>query len=447
MLNSQFSSQLDSYPVSKPHLVVALSGGIDSMVLLRLASIYAKEKQLECIAVHVNHGLSQHAFDWEAACQAHCDVLSVPFYIERVQLVVSAQDSLEEVARKARYQVLEKYMQANSLLLTGQHQDDQVETFFLALKRGSGPAGLSSMPAFTALSSGYKCRPLLTVSRAEIEQYAQDNGLEWVEDESNQDTRFDRNFLRHEIVPNLVQRWSSFSSSVSRSAQLCAEQERLLSELLQPKLMAFQNTYQGISISQLESESELARNMLLRLWLKQFSIPLPSQIQLQILWNEVAKAKEDANPQLDLGAIQLRRFQDNLYCLPQYQDLSAWKKDLSDVLDLPDELGRLIFSTEVEEGGSNNKADDSSLLLRAPNQDEKVEVRFNVLGLTVHPETRERSRKMKKLYQEYGIPSWQRSRLPMVFYNEELAAIAGLFVCRTFSGKECELIWKKPDLK
>ena len=447
MLNSQFSSQLDSYPVAKPHLVIALSGGIDSMVLLRLASIYAKEKQLECIAVHVNHGLSEHAFDWEAVCQAHCDLLSISLYIERVQLVVSAQDSLEEVARKARYQALEKHMQANSLLLTGQHQDDQVETLFLALKRGSGPAGLSSMPAVIPLSNGYKCRPLLTVSRSEIELYAQDNELEWVEDESNKDTRFDRNFLRHEIVPNLVQRWPSFASAVSRSAQLCAEQESLLSELLQPKLMAFQNAYQGISISQLNSESELARNMLLRLWLKQFAIPLPSQVQLQILWNEVAKAKEDANPQLELGAIQLRRFQDNLYCLPQYQDLSAWKKDLSDVLDLPDGLGRLIFSTGVEERGSNNKNDEQSLLLRAPNQDEKIEVRFNVLGLTAHPETRERSRKMKKLYQEYEIPSWQRSRLPMIFYNEELAAIAGLFVCRTFSGKECELIWKKSGLK
>ncbi|MGR6841541.1 tRNA lysidine(34) synthetase TilS [Aliivibrio wodanis] len=447
MLYSCFSSQLDSYPVSKPDLLVALSGGIDSMVLLRLASIYANERHLKCIAVHVNHGLSQHAFDWEGVCQAHCDFLSIDLYIERVQLTVTAQDSLEEVARKARYQVLDKYMQANSLLLTGQHQDDQVETFFLALKRGSGPAGLSSMPSITPLSNGYKCRPLLTVSRSDIEQYAQDNELKWVEDESNKDTRFDRNFLRHEIVPNLVQRWPSFASSVSRSAQLCAEQESLLSELLQPKLMAFQNTYQGISISQLNSESELARNMLLRLWLKQFAIPLPSQVQLWVLWNEVAKAKEDANPQLELGAIQLRRFQDNLYCLPQYQDLSAWKKELSNTLDLPDALGRLIFSTGVEERDLNNKNDEQSLLLRAPNQDEKIEVRFNVLGLTAHPEARERSRKMKKLYQEYGIPSWQRTRLPMIFYNEELAAIAGLFVCRTFSGKECELIWKKTDLK
>ncbi|MCP3700404.1 MAG: tRNA lysidine(34) synthetase TilS, partial [Aliivibrio sp.] len=189
MLYSQFSSQLASYPVATPHLVVALSGGIDSMVLLRLASIYAKDKQLECIAVHVNHGLSQHAFDWEAVCQAHCDSLSIPLYIERVQLVVSAQDSLEEVARKARYKALDKHMQANSLLLTGQHQDDQVETFFLALKRGSGPAGLSSMPSIMPLSQGYKCRPLLSVSRTEIEQYAQENQLDWVEDESNNDTR------------------------------------------------------------------------------------------------------------------------------------------------------------------------------------------------------------------------------------------------------------------
>lgn len=447
MLYSQFSSQLVSYPVSRPHLIVALSGGIDSMVLLRLASTYAKEKQLECIAVHVNHGLSQHAFDWEIVCQTHCDFLSIPLYIERVQLTVSAQDSLEEVARKARYQALEKHMQANSLLLTGQHQDDQVETFFLALKRGSGPAGLSSMPAIFPLSNGYKCRPLLTVSRSDIEQYAQDNELKWVEDESNQDTRFDRNFLRHEIVPNLVQRWPSFASAVSRSAQLCADQESLLGELLQPKLIAFQNVYQGISISQLDRESELARNTLLRLWLKQFTIPLPSQVQLCVLWNEVAKAKEDANPLLELGTIQLRRFQGYLYCLPQYQDLSSWKNVLNDTVDLPDDLGRLFLSKKSEEREPDNETGDQGLLLRAPSDTEKVEVRFNVSGLIPHPETRDHSRKMKKLYQEYGIPSWQRTRLPMIFYNEELAAIAGLFVCRSFSGKECELIWKKSGLK
>ena len=443
MLYSQFSSQLDSYPVSKPHLIVALSGGIDSMVLLRLASIYAKERGFECIAVHVNHGLSQHAFDWEEVCQVHCNSLSIELYIERVQLTVSAQDSLEEVARKARYHALEKHMQMNSLLLTGQHQDDQVETFFLALKRGSGPTGLSSMPAVALLPKGYKCRPLLAMSRANIELYAKENRLKWVEDESNKDTRFDRNFLRHDIVPHLTDRWPSFASSVSRSAQLCAEQEILLTELLQPKLIEFQDSYSGIAISQLDSESELARNMLLRLWLKQFSMPLPSQAQLKILWTEVAKAKTDANPSLMLGLIQLRRFQDRLYCLPVYQDLSSWKGALNYTVNLPDNLGMLTLGDNNR--NSHQSVGESTLLLRAPLENEIVEVLFNVQGLSPHPETREHSRKMKKLYQEYGIPSWQRSRLPLIFYNGELAAVAGLFVCKAFSGEECELIWKKSD--
>ncbi|KAB2825555.1 tRNA lysidine(34) synthetase TilS [Aliivibrio finisterrensis] len=449
MLYSQFSSQLASYPVATPHLVVALSGGIDSMVLLRLASIYAKDKQLECIAVHVNHGLSQHAYDWEAVCQVHCDSLAIPLNIERVQLVVSAQDSLEEVARKARYKALDKHMQANSLLLTGQHQDDQAETFFLALKRGSGPAGLSSMPSITPLSQGYKCRPLLSVSRTEIEQYGQENQLEWVEDESNNDTRFDRNFLRHDVVPNLVQRWPSFTSAVSRSAQLCAEQESLLNELLSPKLVEFQNAYQGISILRLIHESPLARNMLLRLWLKQFAIPLPSQVQLGVLWNEVAQAKEDANPTLALGSVQLRRSQGYLYCLPHYEELSEWRSELKDKLLLPDALGKLTLLPVVAEdkAATITSSNQEALLLRAPSENEKVEVRFNVVGLTPHPEARQHSRKMKKLYQEYEVPSWQRTRMPMVFYNDELAAVAGLFVCKKFSGEECELHWHKTEFE
>ncbi len=441
MLYSQFSAQMARYPVTKPDLIVALSGGVDSIVLLHLAFAYAQEKQLRCIAVHVNHGLSQNAFDWEQTCQSHCDLLSIPLYIERVKLVVSAQDSLEDVARKARYQALDKHMLATSLLLTGQHQDDQAETFFLALKRGSGPAGLSSMPAIMPLSKGYKCRPLLFCSRSEIEQYALDHQLGWVEDESNKDTRFDRNFLRHQVLPSLVQRWPSFASAVSRSAQLCAEQESLLGELLLPKLEQSQNLLQGISIPFLDEQSDLARNMLLRLWLKKFAISLPSQKQLQVLWHEVAKAKEGANPSLTLAKVQFRRFQQHLYCLPHYQDLSAWQSELNARLELPDGLGHLSLLAKTQD--SSVALDDDSLRLRAPLANEKVSVAFNVSGLVAHPENRQHSRKMKKLYQEYGIPSWLRSRMPMIFYNQKLAAVAGLFVCQSFSGTEYELCWHK----
>ncbi|MCP3698683.1 MAG: tRNA lysidine(34) synthetase TilS, partial [Aliivibrio sp.] len=304
----------------------------------------------------------------------------------------------------------------------------------------------SSMPSIMPLSQGYKCRPLLSVSRTEIEQYAQENQLDWVEDESNNDTRFDRNFLRHDVVPNLVQRWPSFTSAVSRSAQLCAEQESLLNELLSPKLAEFQNAYQGISILRMIHESPLARNMLLRLWLRQFDIPLPSQAQLAVLWNEVAQAKEDANPTLALSSVQLRRSQGYLYCLPHYKDLSEWRSELKDKLLLPDALGKLTFLPVMAENKAATIASSNqeALLLRAPSENEKVEVRFNVVGLTPHPETRQHSRKMKKLYQEYEVPSWQRARMPMVFYNHELAAVAGLFVCQKFSGKECELLWHKP---
>lgn len=443
MLYPQFSQQITSYNIEKPHFIVALSGGVDSMVLLRLAAIYAKEKQLACIAVHVNHGLSPHASEWEERCLSSCEQLSIPLYIERVNLTVSPQESLEDVARKARYQVLEKYMLPHSLLLTGQHQDDQVETFFLALKRGSGPAGLSSMPSIISLQKGYKCRPLLFISRTEIHTYAKQHQLVWVEDESNQDIRFDRNFLRHQVTPILSQRWASFASSVSRSAQLCAEQESLLTELLQPKLTQYQNEFQGLSIKHIEPESKASRNMLLRLWLSLFAIPLPSQAQLHILWNEVAMAQQDANPCLSLGNVQIRRFQNHIYCVPKYQDLSSWSAMLENTLDLPDNLGRLELRDSIETKESTAALQS----LRAPLPNERVEVRFNVIGLTAHPEGRQHSRKMKKLYQEYQIPSWQRSRLPMVFYNDELAAVAGLFVCKAYSGEECELIWQKSDLK
>lgn len=439
MLSSHFSQTLSLYISPKSELVVAFSGGVDSVVLLHLAAYYSKLHQLPCVAVYVNHGLSEHAVEWEVFCQSYCDSLGISLFIERVNLDIGPQQSLEEVAREARYDVLAKHINNHSLLLTGQHQDDQVETFFLALKRGSGPAGLSSMPVIAPFVTGRKCRPLLSTSRCDIEAYANVNQLKWVEDESNKDTRFDRNFLRHKVTPLLRQRWPSFASAVNRSAQLCAEQEQLLTELLQPKVKAYQNTIQGISIESLALESEAACKVILRLWLKQFSILLPTQAQLGVLWNEVANAQQDANPCLEINSIQLRRFQGYLYCLPQYGDVSLWNSELKEILTLPDGLGDI----ELKQTLGANDSDLMPLFLRSPLSGERVTVRFDSTGLIAHPETRQHSRKMKKLYQEYGIPSWQRTRLPLIFYNDQLAAVTGLFVCKAFSGKECELIWHK----
>ncbi|ECF0472632.1 tRNA lysidine(34) synthetase TilS, partial [Salmonella enterica subsp. enterica] len=204
------------------------------------------------------------------------------------------EGGIEQGAREARYQAYRQYLQPNQVLVTAQHQDDQAETFLLALKRGSGPAGLSSMPAKMPFEQGYLLRPLLNITREQIEAYAHEHGLLWIEDDSNQDDRYDRNFLRLHVMPLLTQRWPHFSQAVTRSAALCGEQEALLDELLDVELQQLIDEHQSLDINLLSRCSEIKRNALLRRWFAKCNKSMPSRSQLSRLWQEVALAKADA---------------------------------------------------------------------------------------------------------------------------------------------------------
>ena len=301
------------------------------------------------------------------------------------------------------------------VLVTGQHIDDQLETFLLALKRGSGPKGLSSMAKVMSFGEAFIIRPLLSVTRTDIEASAHDMGLTWVEDESNQDLRFDRNFIRHQVTPTLTERWPSFRESVSRSAQLCAEQELLLDELLEPHfqkaLSSSQN--QSLSVEALSQHSDLLRARLLRMWLSHCNQPMPSQKQLKLIWDEVACARADANPKLVLNDAEVRRFNHQLYLVRETKDLSDWQSDLSmgESLTLPDGLGELRLNSTLSDGESNNRDSQSFSL---SNTSESLRVIFNPEGLSAHPVGRGHSRKLKKLFQEYQVPSWLRRRTPIL---------------------------------
>ncbi len=261
-----FAGKLVKLVGSKPKLVLALSGGIDSRVMLDLLAEFRDKQRVNCIAVHVNHGLSKNAAAWADKCQIWCDEYQVPLYIENLTLDISSGDSLEKLARDGRYHALQKYIDAGDVLLTGQHADDQVETFLLALKRGSGPKGLAAMPEVKPFGQGIIVRPMLDISRKQVEEYAAERKLHWVDDESNLDTRFDRNFIRHRVTPLLGERWPSFPQAIRRSAQHCAEQEALLDELLTQPLNLLVDSDNSIEIEGLDEYSERARNQLLRMW-------------------------------------------------------------------------------------------------------------------------------------------------------------------------------------
>ncbi|PSU28875.1 tRNA lysidine(34) synthetase TilS [Photobacterium lutimaris] len=422
--------------VAKPaRFVLALSGGLDSRVLLHLMGRYLQaHPEAGCKAVHVHHGLSPHADCWAERCAAWAAEAGIMIEIERVSLVLGKRMSVEQQARDARYAALQTHIGPGDVLLTAQHADDQLETVLLALKRGSGPAGLSAMPQRMAFASGWHLRPLLEYPRAAIEQYASEHHLDWVEDESNSDERYDRNFLRHQITPLLHGRWPGIRKAVARSAALCGEQEALLQELLADQLSEAISADQSLDIAGLHPDkpgSERRGKALLRYWLAEVGVKMPSQAQLEQVWHSVLLAKPDANPKVCWGEVEVRRFRQRLYVVQPWPDVSSsiLPAVLNEACSLPSSLGSLLLA-ESKDGQ-----------LRLPQHDEPISVRFEPAGLEVQPVGRVGKRKLKKLFQEYGVPSWQRRRTPLIFYGEELAAVAGLFVVKAFAGKECDLTW------
>ncbi len=207
----------------KSRLVVAFSGGMDSSVLLHALVAYFSSS-ISIVALHVNHGISSNAERWEQHCQSFCDTLNIPLIKHSVSLTHRA--NLENEARQARYEVFRHYLLKNDALLLGHHALDQVETLFLNLMRGSGISGLAAMPAVASIGEGQMYRPFLHHNKETLEAYANEHQISYIEDESNADIRFNRNYIRHELLPVLRQRWPALQETLLRTVSHCQEAEK-----------------------------------------------------------------------------------------------------------------------------------------------------------------------------------------------------------------------------
>ena len=422
MIDQSIEQAILDHIKNRQSLLVAYSGGVDSTVLLHALTQLKQQQRpdLQLSAIYIHHGLSQNADSWARHCQQQCQIWQVPLIIEKVRLDPMA-GNIEQQARNARYQAIYRHLKSDQMLCTAQHLDDQCETFLLALKRGSGPAGLSAMP----VESNRHLRPLLTISRQQIEAYANRHQLTWIEDESNQDDHYDRNFLRLKVLPLINQRWPQFSQMVARSASLCQQQEALINELLDNDFHQLLTTQGQLRLSPLINYSEYKRNAILRMWFRQQGVMMPSQKQLALIWQTVVEAKEDANPKFVLHNKQIRRYQNQLYLLPLYDDTEHlvinW--DLTSPLVLPDNIGQLQSHYQHD------------LNCRLPQADEAVTVRFHAQG-RLQIVNRQGSRAIKKIWQEHQIPPWMRTRTPLIYYNEQLICAVGVFVTEQGKGSQ-----------
>ncbi|TMO07993.1 tRNA lysidine(34) synthetase TilS [Pseudoalteromonas sp. S558] len=411
----QLKKSLNNYiEQGNTDFTVALSGGVDSVVLLYLmGALKADTPALNISAIYVNHGLSQYADDWQGFCKSVCIDLEVPFEAAKVVIKPQSRTSLEAQARDARYKALDERSSKGSIILLGQHLNDQIETFLLRLKRGSGLKGLGAMHKARLLQSGRTCfRPLLNVTRSDIEAFAAQFNIKHITDDSNTDERFDRNFLRSKIVPVLADRFNGFEQCTARSIKLLQQQQTLLDEYTQLDLNKCINEHQALCISKISEYSPARIANIVRAWLALFTQVMPSQKQLEQIIDQAINAKNDTQMRIDLLDGQIRRHQGDLYFVTPSKVLTDIELNHSE-LALAD--GRLLIKS-------------IGCGLRPPYSNEQVIVRFNCNSARIKPLKKPGSNTVKHWFKDAKIAPWLRASVPLIFYNDELVQVVGYFI-------------------
>lgn len=410
-------------------LWVAYSGGLDSHVLLHLLSEYKRTKnsEVKLFAIHVNHNLSAQAKQWVEHCEKVCKALNVPYFTDNVHVASNAvKGSLEEVLRDRRYEVFAKVLPNNSCLLTAHHADDQAETLLLQLFRGAGPKGLAAMPRKIKFSAGWLVRPLLDFSREDILCYAQRNRLSWIEDESNLNIKFDRNLVRHRLLPTIKERWVGVNKALARVARNCAEANILLEVLAKTDLQSVADVDNEdiLNIELLKQLSISRQKNVLRFWLAQKQLLMPSEVKLDEILSACINSRYDASPIVAWGGAEVRRFRNYLYAFPPlvvHDNKLVLYFSSTERMVLPSMLGEMEIHISPE-----------------ANLDiQRITVRFRQGGEKIKLPKRSGIRDLKKIMQEWGIPPWLRDRVPLVYYDSEIVAVVGYYSvsylqCRIF---------------
>ena len=418
----------------QPKLLLALSGGLDSCVLLHLLAEVKHIFLFELQAMHVHHGLSPNADAWTALCAKMCESLHVPLQIVYVSVDPSSKQGIEAAARELRYQALFNHKFGEVLpdyVVTAHHQDDQAETLLLQLLRGAGVKGLSSMAALD--ETRRLLRPLLDVSRHALNAYAVQHQIEWCEDESNDNTQYERNFVRHNVMPVLETHFASAKSVIARTASHLAEANGLLDALatLDARELLLNNSLCLQGLSQLDIPR--AKNVL-RWWFAQNQLAMPNAEHLTEIIQQLLNAKPDADVNIKLQHLTLKRYQNRVHL---YADRASVPFDLTwcgeSTLILPDG-SRLLFNRKQGVGLALKYSTD------------KLRIAHRTGGERFKPNVLRPTRTLKHLLQEASIPPWVRLHLPLVYWQDTLAYVPGVGVASGlqagFDEIGLEIIWQ-----
>ncbi|MCU0760787.1 MAG: tRNA lysidine(34) synthetase TilS [Steroidobacteraceae bacterium] len=406
----------------RPAWVVAFSGGVDSLALLAALHEWQLRQPVHARqalrAVHVDHGLNPRSGDWARHCRRVCRALGVPLRVRRARLVPPRGASLEAVAREARYRLLGEGLRAGEVLLTAHHLDDQLETLLLQLMRGAGVAGLAAMPARLRLGRGWLLRPLLEVGRAELEAWVSGRDLAWVDDDSNADPRFDRNYLRRTVVPALKARWSAAAQVAARSAAHLADARHVLEEVAASDLAAASRG-PALDVAALRALSPPRRRHAVRAWIQGHGLPAPDTRHLARVLGELCDARVDAQagPVAPAGRASLN-----------------WDWRRGRPLSLGPGLGRLVVRLHPD--GPLDAA-----RLPVP-----LAVRWRAGGERLRTEPAGPRRTLKELLRSRGVLPWMRERLPLLHAGSRLVCVADLvadagLLAGPSSRRRCRIEW------
>lgn len=402
---------------------------MDSVLLLQSAArLYAGSGRL--VALHINHQLQDNAPETEHFCRDLCAELSVPLRVERVSV---GGRSIEAAARSARYEVFESSLGENDLLLMAHHGDDQLETVLFRLLRGTGVAGLAGMPRTRAVGAGRLYRPYLDLRRDSLLECAARLSLKWVDDPSNQDESFDRNFLRHSIIPRLKTRWSSLVQRVGHTAESCQDHQQLADRLAEVRFDQIGGRNGELDLGQLSALSLVEQKNLIRWWIRGQSLPVPSSIDWGSVMANFVEAGDDRMPELQGEGFTVRRFQGALYCVPDQPDAPASPVSM--------------ISPTMQWGGWR-----ISLVQTSSQPRPMLSVSPRVGGERIRPEQNGPSKPLKNWFQEQQIPPWLRDTVPLVWEHSEggaeLVAVGHSWVSARFAGASPVSGWRlilEPD--
>ena len=402
------------YQAERPsRYVIAFSGGLDSSVLAHALA----GADIPVVAVHIDHGLQDQSEAWSRHCRTFAESLGIGFRCCNVAVQLESGKGPEASARDARYNALHAELEPGDWLLSAHHREDQAETLLLNLVRGTGPAGIAGIGAVRRFGPGWLIRPLLNFDRADLKAYAESQAINWIDDPSNADKRFDRNFLRHEILPRLKTRWPDIATRLQRSALHASDATNLLIDLAKIDLEALGGRAERLPVGALLDLSRDRRKNLIRYALRMCGLSVPTALQLDKILDEVLRAREDAQPQVRWSGGSARRYRSGLYLLPDELEAALPEGPiLGTQVRLGGGLGTLRFEPGVDRG-LDPRLVGPKLRLAARKGGEKIRL-----------DGQSHTKKLKNLLQEAGIVPWMRDRVPLVYADDQLVAVGDLWV-------------------